>query len=135
MSIPPLSQGYTKMHTDALRNLVAYHLSGSEFAICLQLLRLHAGYGKDEIALGEHFLCKTTGYHKNRISVAINRLMRHNVIIRTRNPWIGHPAYYQFNFDVSQWKCKRFGMPLDDEKETQFQRHAEMCNMDTQYPA
>lgn len=132
MPLPPIDQGYTKMHTDALKNLVAYHFSGSEFAICLQLLRLHAGYQKDEITLGESFLCRTTGYHRNRISVAINRLMEKKVIFRTREPWVGRPARYTFNFDASKWQCRRYGAPLEDEGDEEPSKDAEMSGVGTQ---
>ncbi len=103
VSLTKDDQGFMKVYHFVTMKLIRQRLNGCEHCIVLLLLRMTAGYQREETPLSQKFVAQCTGYHKTPISRAMANLVNRNIIIRTGTYGFGTPAKYKLNMDIEEW--------------------------------
>ncbi|MDD4773356.1 MAG: replication protein [Eubacteriales bacterium] len=103
MASPQLENGFARVANEILEATAAAKLNGTQYAIIICVWRQTYGYQRKAHNLSESFISKATGMSRRSVQVAINDLIKSNIITVVSEPTFSTARKIAFQKDYEKW--------------------------------
>lgn len=102
MANPQCEDGYTKIANQIIERLITTPLTGSEWSICMFVIRKTYGYKKKLDAISLSQFQKSCLLSRQTVVNGLNRLVKSNILVKVE----GRITIYGFQKDYERWLVK-----------------------------
>jgi phage replication O-like protein O len=99
----PQPDQFTRISNELMVHLPKYKFNGTQLRIVLVLIRYTYGFSRKECELSLTYLAKATGINKEQVKRELDKLIKLNVVLVTKETDFHHSRELSFNKNYDTW--------------------------------